>query len=45
LRGTAASAEAADAVAAFGHITPVEGALFQEVIDVAVVLNALRALA
>jgi heavy metal translocating P-type ATPase len=84
-RGTAASAEAADAVilvdqldrllpaisiarrsltiaresvlagialstigmmlAAFGHITPVQGALFQEVIDVAVVLNALRALA
>jgi heavy metal translocating P-type ATPase len=84
-RGTAASAEAADAVilvdqldrllpaisiarrsltiaresvlagiglstigmmlAAFGHITPVQGALFQEVIDVAVILNALRALA
>jgi P-type E1-E2 ATPase len=83
-RGTAASAEAADAVilvdqldrllpaisiarrsltiaresvlagiglsligmvlAAFGHITPVQGALFQEVIDVAVILNALRAL-
>ena len=79
-RGTAASAEAADAVllvgllpaiaiarrslfiaresvffgiglsvagmiaAALGHITPVQGALLQEVIDVAVILNALRAL-
>ena len=30
--------------AAFGHLTPVQGALFQEVIDVAVILNALRAL-
>jgi heavy metal translocating P-type ATPase len=30
--------------AAFGLITPVEGALLQEAIDVAVVLNALRAL-
>jgi heavy metal translocating P-type ATPase len=30
--------------AAFGHLTPVEGALLQEVIDVAVILNALRAL-
>ncbi|WP_375337483.1 HAD-IC family P-type ATPase [Rhizobium lentis] len=30
--------------AAFGYLTPVEGALFQEAIDVAVVLNALRAL-
>jgi heavy metal translocating P-type ATPase len=30
--------------AAFGHITPVQGALIQEVIDVAVILNALRAL-
>lgn len=30
--------------AAFGHITPIEGALLQEVIDVAVILNALRAL-
>lgn len=30
--------------AAFGYITPVQGALLQEVIDVAVVLNALRAL-
>jgi heavy metal translocating P-type ATPase len=30
--------------AAFGHITPVEGALLQEAIDVAVILNALRAL-
>jgi P-type E1-E2 ATPase len=30
--------------AAFGHITPVEGALIQEAIDVAVILNALRAL-
>jgi P-type E1-E2 ATPase len=30
--------------AAFGIITPVQGALIQEVIDVAVILNALRAL-
>jgi heavy metal translocating P-type ATPase len=30
--------------AAFGHITPVQGALLQEAIDVAVILNALRAL-
>jgi cation transport ATPase len=30
--------------AAFGYITPVGGALLQEVIDVAVILNALRAL-
>jgi heavy metal translocating P-type ATPase len=30
--------------AAFGKITPVQGALLQEVIDVAVILNALRAL-
>ncbi|WP_343080264.1 heavy metal translocating P-type ATPase [Ostreiculturibacter nitratireducens] len=30
--------------AAMGHITPVQGALLQEVIDVAVILNALRAL-
>ena len=30
--------------AALGYLTPVEGALFQEVIDVAVILNALRAL-
>ena len=30
--------------AAAGYITPVEGALVQEVIDVAVILNALRAL-
>ena len=30
--------------AAFGLITPVQGALFQEVIDIAVILNALRAL-
>jgi heavy metal translocating P-type ATPase len=35
---------AAMALAAFGHINPVEGALIQEVIDVAVILNALRAL-
>jgi heavy metal translocating P-type ATPase len=32
------------AVAALGHITPVQGALIQEVIDVAVIVNALRAL-
>jgi heavy metal translocating P-type ATPase len=32
------------AAAAFGAITPVEGALFQEGVDVAVILNALRAL-
>jgi heavy metal translocating P-type ATPase len=30
--------------AALGFVTPVQGALFQEVIDVAVILNALRAL-
>jgi heavy metal translocating P-type ATPase len=30
--------------AALGHLAPVEGALFQEAIDVAVILNALRAL-
>jgi cation transport ATPase len=30
--------------AAFGYITPVQGALLQEVIDVVVILNALRAL-
>ncbi|MDP2409045.1 MAG: heavy metal translocating P-type ATPase [Pseudolabrys sp.] len=30
--------------AAFGYITPVQGALLQEAIDVAVILNALRAL-
>jgi P-type E1-E2 ATPase len=30
--------------AAFGYLTPVEGALLQEAIDVAVILNALRAL-
>ncbi len=30
--------------AAYGYITPVQGALLQEVIDVAVILNALRAL-
>jgi heavy metal translocating P-type ATPase len=30
--------------AALGHITPVQGALLQEVIDVAVIVNALRAL-
>ena len=31
-------------VAAFGYLPPVWGALFQEAIDVAVILNALRAL-
>ncbi len=31
-------------IAAFGYLPPVEGALVQEVIDVAVILNALRAL-
>ena len=30
--------------AAFGYIQPVSGALLQEVIDVGVILNALRAL-
>jgi P-type E1-E2 ATPase len=30
--------------AAFGYITPVAGALLQEAIDIAVILNALRAL-
>jgi len=29
---------------ALGHLTPVQGALLQEAIDVAVILNALRAL-
>lgn len=32
------------AAAALGYLTPVQGALIQEVIDVAVILNALRAL-
>jgi heavy metal translocating P-type ATPase len=32
------------AVAAFGFLTPVAGAIFQEGVDVAVILNALRAL-
>ncbi len=31
-------------MAAFGYLTPVQGALMQEVIDVGVILNALRAL-
>ncbi|MFM1863308.1 MAG: hypothetical protein RLZ26_1830 [Pseudomonadota bacterium] len=31
--------------AALGHLTPVEGALIQEAIDVAVIINALRVLA
>jgi cation transport ATPase len=31
-------------VAALGYLTPVQGALIQEVIDVAVILNALRVL-
>jgi cation transport ATPase len=31
-------------VAAVGYLPPVQGALFQEVIDIAVILNALRAL-
>ncbi len=35
---------AAMVAAAFGHLTIIQGALFQEVIDVAVILNALRAL-
>ena len=30
--------------AAFGHLKPIEGAILQEAIDVAVILNALRAL-
>ena len=30
--------------AALGYLTPVQGALMQEAIDVAVILNALRAL-
>jgi len=30
--------------AAFGYLPPVEGALLQEAIDVAVIFNALRAL-
>jgi heavy metal translocating P-type ATPase len=40
--GLGLSASAA-AIAAFGGIPPVQGALLQEVIDVAVILNALRA--
>ena len=32
------------AAAALGHLSPVQGAILQEVIDVAVILNALRAL-
>ena len=35
---------AAMIAAAFGYLPPVEGALLQEVIDVAVIFNALRAL-
>ena len=35
---------AAMGVAAAGYLPPVAGALFQEVIDLAVILNALRAL-
>jgi len=35
---------AAMVVAAFGYLPPVAGALLQEVVDVAVILNALRAL-
>jgi len=35
---------AAMAVAAFGYLPPLMGALLQEIIDVAVILNALRAL-
>jgi P-type E1-E2 ATPase len=35
---------AAMGVAAAGYLAPVAGALFQEVIDLAVILNALRAL-
>ncbi|MFS8115081.1 heavy metal translocating P-type ATPase [Rhizobium jaguaris] len=31
-------------VASFGYLTPVQGALLQEVIDIAVIFNALRAL-
>jgi cation transport ATPase len=31
-------------VAAFGYLVPVAGALLQEVIDLSVILNALRAL-
>ncbi len=31
-------------VAAFGYLPPIQGALFQEVIDVSVILNGLRAL-
>ena len=31
-------------IACFGYLTPVAGAIFQEAVDVAVILNALRAL-
>ena len=30
--------------AAFGHLSPIQGAVLQEAIDIAVILNALRAL-
>ena len=35
---------AAMTIACFGYLTPVAGAIFQEAVDVAVILNALRAL-
>ena len=35
---------AAMGVAAFGYLSPLAGALFQEAVDLAVILNALRAL-
>jgi heavy metal translocating P-type ATPase len=40
-----AFSSAAMILAAFGFLSPIEGALLQEAIDVAVILNALRALA
>ena len=36
---------AAMVAAAFGYLNPLQGAILQEVIDVAVILNALRVLA
>ncbi|GAA4504036.1 hypothetical protein GCM10023158_34580 [Gluconacetobacter tumulicola] len=42
--GMGLSTAAMIAAASFGYIVPVEGALLQEAIDIAVILNALRAL-
>ena len=44
IAGMALSGVTMMAAAAFGYVTPIAGALIQEAIDVAVILNALRAL-